>query len=771
MADHGFQETASLDPLLHYKFLLLKADITSCTAPQAVLAQLDAVSPELTKHGDLEAERKYVEAGVYGCQQNFNKVEESLRDAEKLAKQNRPELMPNIVYFKAWVDKNQHNPRQEEEDYLAALDLSRQFNDPIEASSLGSLGLLYENSGRYREAIEKFSSAVEIARKWHDRLLEELNLGNLGNVYSALGDFANSEDYSKQAVDIAHQINEPADEEIWLINLGRAYQSDGRQQNREAEDAYARAVTIAHALHDNKAETTCIHNLAQLSLKRSDIAKAQDYTHRVEELHPIGVLAFFLELDHIEIAQAQKDFVKADQLLQRVVQAVPQPPFLLLWRFQNDLAKNYAAQGQDKLADIWFRKGLKTAEDQYARISSGGPQISFLDSAPFYSSYISFLLARNKTVEALAVAELGRSRTLSQAFGKRTPGKALADIKRVQSRLKPGKEVVLAYFLTDNESYLWAITHAGIRYFSLPSLKELYEKIHAYNKEIQDLVKLGDSANAVSLYKMLVTPAEKLIPPGALVTVVPNRYLYYLNFDTLVVPGSVPHYWIEDVNIQVCNALTLLANSHRESSPASMQLLLIGAPVQAKGGPRTLQHAEEEVERVASHFSDGQKLVIKGSHAVPEAYLGGAPERFRFIHFAAHGIASQNRPLESAIILSPDPAGQYKLGAPDIIKLKIHPDLVTISSCESAGTRTYDAEGLVGLGWAFMRAGAHSVVAGLWDVDDASSPILMDEFYNALSKGKYPADALRIAKLAMLHSDQLHSRPYYWAALQLYTGS
>jgi len=262
-----------------------------------------------------------------------------------------------------------------------------------------------------------------------------------------------------------------------------------------------------------------------------------------------------------------------------------------------------------------------------------------------------------------------------------------------------------------------------------------------------------------------------LIPAGALVTVVPNRYLYHLDFDTLVVPGAAPHYWIDDVNIQVCNALTLLANSHRESSPSSMQLLLIGAPVQAKDGPRALQHAEEEVEKVAGHFSAGQELVIKGHQAVPGAYLGGAPERFRLIHFAAHGIASQNRPLESAIILSPDPAGQYKLLAPDIIKLKIHADLVTISSCESAGTRTYDAEGLVGLGWAFMRAGAHRVVAGLWDVDDASSPRLMDEFYSALSKGKYPADALRMAKLSMLHSDDLHSHPYYWAALQLYTGS
>src|SRR5581483_4405039 len=304
---------------------------------------------------------------------------------------------------------------------------------------------------------------------------------------------------------------------------------------------------------------------------------------------------------------------------------------------------------------------------------------------------------------------------------------------------------------------LWAITHAGIKFFPLPSIKEVYEKTHAYNKEIQDLEKLGDSFNGRALYEILIRPAEGLIPKNALVTIVPNRYLYHLNFDTLVVPGSQPHYWIEDVNIQVCSALTLLANSRPANTPSAKQMLLIGAPVQAKGGPRELKYAEEEVKRVASHFPPNQELVFRSAQAVPEAYLDHAPGRFRLIHFAAHAFASEEKPLESAIILSPGSNGRYKLDAPDIIKLRIHADLVTISSCESAGIKTYDAEGLVGLGWAFMRAGAHRVIAGLWDVDDASTPALMDEFYTELGKGIQPANALRLAKLTMLHSNDHNS--------------
>jgi CHAT domain-containing protein len=47
----------------------------------------------------------------------------------------------------------------------------------------------------------------------------------------------------------------------------------------------------------------------------------------------------------------------------------------------------------------------------------------------------------------------------------------------------------------------------------------------------------------------------------------------------------------------------------------------------------------------------------------------------------------------------------------------------------------------------------------------------MDELYRQLSQGRDPAEALRSAKLAMLHSNGVFRRPFYWAAFQLYTGS
>jgi CHAT domain-containing protein len=76
----------------------------------------------------------------------------------------------------------------------------------------------------------------------------------------------------------------------------------------------------------------------------------------------------------------------------------------------------------------------------------------------------------------------------------------------------------------------------------------------------------------------------------------------------------------------------------------------------------------------------------------------------------------------------------------------------------------------VGLSWAFVRAGAHNVIGALWDVDDASTAILMGRLYDELRRGQPPDAALRTAKLSLLHSKELAHKPSYWAPFQLYTG-
>ena len=98
-------------------------------------------------------------------------------------------------------------------------------------------------------------------------------------------------------------------------------------------------------------------------------------------------------------------------------------------------------------------------------------------------------------------------------------------------------------------------------------------------------------------------------------------------------------------------------------------------------------------------------------------------------------------------------------------------ELVTISACRSAGAKTYAGEGPVGFAWAFLRAGARNVIAGLWDVNDRSTAQLMSGLYAEIARGSTPADALRAAKLSLVRGGGSYAKPYYWAPFQVYTGA
>jgi len=275
------------------------------------------------------------------------------------------------------------------------------------------------------------------------------------------------------------------------------------------------------------------------------------------------------------------------------------------------------------------------------------------------------------------------------------------------------------------------------------------------------------------LYEMLVEPAKKLIPPGSRVIVLPDESLYGLNFETLVVPDPQPHLWIEDVTLTTASSLTLLERSAGRSVTSEKSLLLVGNTDQPNPDFPPLPQAPEEMRRVEHYFPEPQRKVLERKQATPSAYLSSNPERFAYLHFVTHGTASHTRPLESAVILSKE-GDSYKLYARDIVPHHLNANLVTISACNGSGTRTYSGEGLVGLSWAFLRAGAHNVIGALWEVSDTSTPLLMDTLYGELSQGKDPATALRDAKLGLLHSNDPRSvfkKPFYWAPFQLYTGS
>jgi CHAT domain-containing protein len=182
-----------------------------------------------------------------------------------------------------------------------------------------------------------------------------------------------------------------------------------------------------------------------------------------------------------------------------------------------------------------------------------------------------------------------------------------------------------------------------------------------------------------------------------------------------------------------------------------------------------LKFASAEMSAVSKAF-EGRAAVYRADQATPGRYRDAMPGTFGVVHFTAHAAANAESPLDSAVILSKDGSG-YKLYARDVAEQPLSADLVTISACRSAGDRTYAGEGLVGFAWAFLRAGAKRVIAGLWDVDDRSTADLMGHVYAEIAQGRSPSAALRAAKLSMIARGGAAAKPYYWAPFQVFVGS
>jgi CHAT domain-containing protein len=113
-------------------------------------------------------------------------------------------------------------------------------------------------------------------------------------------------------------------------------------------------------------------------------------------------------------------------------------------------------------------------------------------------------------------------------------------------------------------------------------------------------------------------------------------------------------------------------------------------------------------------------------------------------------------------------------------QMHLNADLVVLSGCETALGEEDGGEGLMGLARAFQYAGARTVLASLWSVNDLATSELMIRFYKHLRAGLPKDQALQAAQQELIQgpieivneTDERESRdfsaPYYWAGFQLY---
>ncbi|HTE53960.1 MAG TPA: CHAT domain-containing tetratricopeptide repeat protein [Kofleriaceae bacterium] len=638
----------------------------------------------------------------------------------------------------------------------------------LEANASGSLGLLRIETARYDEATEWLQRSLTLATAINADIPRAKTLQNLGWCYYNLGDFDRALRFLSDAEALAGKRHLTGDRLRALTNLGNSYYRKG--DLARASEHYDRALVVARELDDRARVATLLSNLGVVAFEQMRYDDAESLLGKALDAQKAlkaegGLLKTVLNQGHVWAARG--DAARADAAYRQVLGAAAEPE--AQWEAWSGLAVLQVKAGRAAEADKDFGEAFAVMERSGSHLGVAEHRLAFFSSLRrFHDEHVDFLVGAGRIEEALLVADRGRARLLSENLLPRE-GEGTLQVARYRELARALDSVLLFYWTAPRRSFLWAVTPEEIVVRVLPGSADIGQRAEAYQAQIQrsrDPL-AEDASDATWLYRSLIGPIEKQIQPGKRVVVVPDGPLQQLNFETLVVPGARPHYWIEDVTLATAPSLGLLSAGAAAEKTRARSILVIGDPVSPGQEFPPLAYAGREVARIADLFPE-QATVQSGASAQPSAYAAAGPGRFAFIHFAAHATANQESPLDSAIVLS-GREDSYKLYARDIVKVPLTAELVTLSACRSAGSRAYAGEGLVGLAWAFLGSGARNVIGGLWNVEDASTAELMEHLYRGLQEGLDPIAALRAAKLRLVHSATASRKPYYWAPFVIYT--
>ena len=112
----------------------------------------------------------------------------------------------------------------------------------VEATSLGNLGLTYNNLGQYDKAIDHLTRSLAIQEEIGDRQGVASSLGSLGNIYDSLGQYDKAIDHYTRSLAIEEELGLRQGLASSLGNLGNAYSSFG--QYDKAIDHQTRSLAI-----------------------------------------------------------------------------------------------------------------------------------------------------------------------------------------------------------------------------------------------------------------------------------------------------------------------------------------------------------------------------------------------------------------------------------------------------------------------------------------------------------------------------------------------
>ncbi|MDX2241723.1 MAG: CHAT domain-containing tetratricopeptide repeat protein [Leptolyngbyaceae cyanobacterium bins.302] len=679
--------------------------------------------------------------------------------------------------------------------YPKALDLSleaiaRSGRSPgdyaLDGEIFNQLGKVYANQTQFPKALEAYYRAMVLVEEVGYPLGRDISKGGRPiNVIEANKLIYGLQPISQQAAmeylerSLKLNYHAPPRMHPWarfvyvttLNNLGDAYRRMGRSQ---AQFFYLKALEASRFAQSLELEALSLNNVGLGYTNTGQINQAQEYYQQA-----------------LAVSRKLGDRALEGKSLNNLGSAFLQ-------------AKNYPQASESLTAALTAWESLRPGLSDTNLVSLFETQVQA------YEQLQTALVAQNKVEQALEIAERGRARAFVELLARRLkPVEAAKStvqpltLTQIRQVAKTQKATLVEYSIIGNETlYIWVVKPDGTIVFRQVSLRSALaanrDNLADYIEAVR-LVGLGvrgrgtvptggdrpTSTQLQQLYQLLIAPVADQLPqePGARIVFIPHNALFLVPFAALQNPSG--KYLIEQYTIAISPSIQVLQltqqQGHRQQ-PVSDRAktlaavarlnpaLIVGNPAMPKirivaGEPpeqlSSLPGAEIEAMAIASLL---QTSALIGKQATEQTVVQQLPTQ-RLIHLATHGLLDDFKGLgvPGAIALAPDansPSSDGLLTANEILDLKLNADLVVLSACDT-GRGRITGDGVIGLSRSLLSAGSSSVIVSLWAVSDASTALLMTEFYQALLQNPDKAIALR---QAMLKTLQQYPTPRDWAA-------
>lgn len=640
----------------------------------------------------------------------------------------------------------------------------------------------------------------------------------LGKIYLATSDYQNAQQHLNLALSVYIKSINPKEAAQARALIGQILERQGNLD--EAEHQYKQALQTFTDLTDVLNQAVTNYALGRLELQRGNLDSAENYLSQsisiTESLRRASssrdLTAAFSATVH-DRYQTYIDCLmrKEGQRPEGLVRKAFETSELARGRSLTELLRATQANLLPGLApelageEKSLRQLLRAKEDarvtllakQYKKedLDRTNQELAELESK--YEAVVKTIRAQHPTFEQITHP-------------------AALSLGEIQSQvIADDQTTLLEYSLGSEKSYLWVVTRNQLRSYDLPPK----EKINSLAETIYKSLSKADNKEADQKLSVdLQTLSQMVIPPAVdlnttRIIIVADEALHYIPFQILSAPHDeqplvVNH---EVINAPSASILGQLRLERTQRPVPERTLVAFGDPVfpsnyaqnrptgqndqiasalpldssRWQSGLRDIELSGDTIDPNTIQplfFTKGElknlrevaganSFIATGFDASREQLAKADLSKSAILHIATHGILDPKRPDRSGLLLSMVTAdGKPQDGffdLQDIYGLHAPVDLVVLSACRTGLGKEVRGEGLIGLTRGFMYAGASSVVASLWKVDDEATSELMKRFYtNMLQQGMTPSAALRAAQNSIRQEPQWRS-PYFWAAFTL----